>query len=122
MAGVAGAHESTLTIIATHDLLAVHTECVYSPALILGGRTIVRQRINITLPEETIAVIDRLAKKVGVNRSRFLDQAARYYVQAMGKSSLKKLLVEGAIVRAKENRAIAEDWFPADAEAWARLR
>ncbi|MBI1851504.1 MAG: ribbon-helix-helix protein, CopG family [Planctomycetes bacterium] len=82
----------------------------------------VRQRINITLSEETIAVIDRLAKKAGVNRSRFLDQAARYYVQAMGKSSLKKLLVEGATVRAQEHRAMAEDWFPADAEAWARLR
>ena len=80
------------------------------------------QRVNVTLPEETIALIDRLARKVGVNRSRFLDRAARYYVRAVGRSNLKKLLKEGARARAEENLRTAEEWFPADAEAWDRLR
>jgi metal-responsive CopG/Arc/MetJ family transcriptional regulator len=81
-----------------------------------------RQRINVSLPRETIEVIDRLAEKAGLNRSQFIDRAARHFVESVGRSSMRKLLAEGARVRAKESLALAEEWSAADSEAWARLR
>ncbi len=68
------------------------------------------QRVNITLPEETLSLVDQIAEKG--NRSRFIDQAIRYYVDAMSKARLKKLLKEGAIARAERDLKLAEEWPP----------
>lgn len=43
------------------------------------------RRINITLPEETVRLIDRVAAKG--DRSRLIDEAVRHYVQKTGLSS-----------------------------------
>jgi len=67
------------------------------------------QRVNITLPEETLSMIDRVAERG--DRSRFIDLAIRYYVEAMGKAKLKKLLKEGATARAERDLRLAEEWF-----------
>ncbi len=74
------------------------------------------QRVNITLPEETLNLIDRVAEKG--DRSRFIDLAIRYYVEAMGKAKLKKLLKEGAIARAERDLRLAEEWFTLEEEGW----
>lgn len=74
------------------------------------------QRINITLPEETLSLIDRVAAKG--DRSRFIDRAIRYYVESVGKAKLKKLLKEGAIARAQRDLRLAEEWFSLEEEAW----
>jgi CopG family transcriptional regulator/antitoxin EndoAI len=74
------------------------------------------QRINITLPEETIDLIDRVTNKQ--NRSGFIDQAVRYYVDAIGSANLRKRLKEGAIRRAERDLRLAEEWFSLDEEAW----
>lgn len=74
------------------------------------------QRINITLPEETLGLIDRVAVKG--NRSRFIDQAIKHYVDAVGKANLKKQLKEGAIKRAERDLRLAEEWFPVEEELW----
>ena len=66
------------------------------------------QRINITLPKETIRMIDRIAMKG--NRSALIDQAIRAYVRSVGRKNLKKLLTEGARVRAERDLAIVEAW------------
>lgn len=76
------------------------------------------QRINITLPEETLTLIDRVAEKG--DRSRFIDLAIKYYVEAMGKAKLKKLLKEGAIARAERDLRLAEEWFNLEEEAWQK--
>jgi CopG family transcriptional regulator/antitoxin EndoAI len=76
------------------------------------------QRVNITLPEETLSMIDRVAEKG--DRSRFIDLAVRYYVEAMGKAKLKKLLKEGAIARAERDLRLAEEWFTLEEEAWQK--
>lgn len=76
------------------------------------------QRINITLPEETLILIDRVAEKG--DRSRFIDLAIKYYVEAMGKAKLKKLLKEGAIARAERDLRLAEEWFTLEEEAWQK--
>ena len=76
------------------------------------------QRVNITLPEETLSMIDRVAERG--DRSRFIDLAIRYYVEAMGKAKLKKLLKEGAIARAERDLRLAEEWFTLEEEAWQK--
>ncbi|MGH9853265.1 MAG: ribbon-helix-helix domain-containing protein [Blastocatellia bacterium] len=78
------------------------------------------QRINITLPEETLGLIDRLAKTG--DRSRFIDRAIRYYVEAVGKANLKSLLKEGAINRAERDLRLAEEWFTLEEETWPKGR
>jgi len=76
------------------------------------------QRINITLPEETLGLIDRIAEKG--DRSRFIDRAVKYYVEAIGKSKLKKLLKEGAVARAERDLHLAGEWFALEEERWPK--
>lgn len=72
------------------------------------------QRINITLPDETLTLIDRLAQKG--NRSRFIDAAVRHYVAAIGKAGLKKQLKAGAMARAARDLNLAEEYFRLEEE------
>ena len=74
------------------------------------------QRINITLPEDTLRLLDRTV--TAVSRSRFIDQAIKHYVQTQSKKRLRTLLKEGAIARAERDLAVAEEWFPVDGETW----
>jgi CopG family transcriptional regulator/antitoxin EndoAI len=74
------------------------------------------QRVNITLPEETLRLIDRVASKG--DRSRFIDAAVRYYVESIGRASLRKKLKEGAVRRAQRDLDIAQEWFDLEEELW----
>jgi CopG family transcriptional regulator / antitoxin EndoAI len=78
--------------------------------------TAVNQRINVSLPEETLRLLDRVARKG--DRSRLIDEAVRYYIDDKGRSGLKKRLKEGAIRRAARDLQLTEEWFPLDEEAW----
>ncbi len=78
------------------------------------------KRVNVTLPEETIRLIDRSANHG--NRSRFIDEAVRHFVRSRGRTRLRRLLEEGAEQRAARDLAIAEEWFPADQGAWRKRR
>ena len=75
-----------------------------------------QQRINITLPEETLGLIDRVTRKG--DRSRFIDRAVKHYVGTIGRANLKKRLKEGAIKRAERDLRLAEEWFTLEEEAW----
>ncbi len=44
------------------------------------------RRINITLPEETIRSLDRVAKKG--DRSRLIDEAVRRYIREVGRTNV----------------------------------
>lgn len=74
------------------------------------------QRINITLPEDTLRLLDRVAGKG--DRSRFIDAAVKHYVNAMSRARLRKRLKEGAIKRAARDLSLAEDWFALEEEIW----
>jgi len=74
------------------------------------------QRVNITLPNETLRLIDRVTRKG--DRSRFIDAAVRYYVEAIGKAGLKQRLKEGAVARAKRDLSLAEEYFALEEEGW----
>ncbi len=64
------------------------------------------KRINITLPEETVALIDRVVEKGA--RSGLIDSAIRHYIEQVGKGNLRKSLKEGAIRRAERDLSLAE--------------
>jgi CopG family transcriptional regulator / antitoxin EndoAI len=85
-----------------------------------GGFTIMRKRVNITLPEETLELIDRVTEHG--DRSRFIDEAVKHYVEQRGRTNLRKQLKEGAIRRAQRDLALAEEWFTLDEEAWQGAR
>jgi CopG family transcriptional regulator/antitoxin EndoAI len=78
--------------------------------------TAVNQRINVSLPEETLRLLDRVTDKG--DRSRFIDQAVRYYIDKKGRRELKKRLKEGAIRRAARDLQLTEEWFPLEEEVW----
>lgn len=78
------------------------------------------KRINVTLPEATVKLIDRVTRKG--DRSRFIDQAVKRYVEEVGRENLKKRLREGAIKRAERDLSLASEWFALDEEAWQRSR
>ena len=78
------------------------------------------KRLNVTLPEETIRLIDRSAHRG--NRSRFIDQAVRYFVRDRGRTELRRLLKEGAQQRAARDLVLAEEWFSLDEDAWQSRR
>jgi CopG family transcriptional regulator / antitoxin EndoAI len=85
-----------------------------------GGQVAMQRRINITLPEETLDLIDRVAQPG--DRSRFIDEAIKHYIEEIGRGNLRKQLKEGAIRRAQRDLALAEEWFTLDEEAWQAAR
>lgn len=78
------------------------------------------RRLNITLPEETVRLIDRAAKKG--NRSRFIDEAVKHFITTARRTALRKQLQQGALRRASRDLALAEDWFPLEDELWHKGR
>ena len=78
------------------------------------------KRINIMLPEKTLAVLDRVASKG--NRSRLVSDAVLHYVETHGKQSLRQQLKAGYTANADESLKIAAEWFPLEEEAWQNSR
>ena len=74
------------------------------------------KRINIILPDTTVAVLDRVATKGA--RSRFIDRAVRHYVETQGRQSLRERLKAGYSANAERDLAMAAEWFPLEEEAW----
>ncbi len=74
------------------------------------------RRVNVTLPEETIQLLDRVAEKG--DRSRLIAEAVKHYIQSTGRAALRKRLKQGAIRRADRDLHLAEEWFKLEEEAW----
>ncbi len=72
------------------------------------------RRINITLPDETIRLLDRVARKG--DRSFLISEAVQHYVKSVGKERLRRLIKEGALRRAERDRSLAEEWCGADVD------
>ena len=77
-----------------------------------------QQRINISLPEETVRLIDRLTSKG--NRSRLIEAAVGHYVRSLGKTRLRRKLTQGYRKLSQSSLEIAAEWFPADEDAWQK--
>jgi metal-responsive CopG/Arc/MetJ family transcriptional regulator len=80
----------------------------------MWSQTSMHQRINVTLPKETIKLMDRVSKKG--DRSRLINEAVRHFIETVGLTNLRKRLKEGASARAERDLEIAEEWFSADSD------
>ena len=70
------------------------------------------RRLNISLPEQTVELIDRVAGKG--RRSALIDRAVVRYVQEQSRANLRKQLADGARARADRDLQLAEEWFPVE--------
>lgn len=77
-----------------------------------------QKRINISLPEQTVRLLDRVAPKG--DRSRLIDTAVRAFIKRAGRAQIRKSLAEGYRQSAEEDLEIAADWLAADKEAWQK--
>ena len=78
------------------------------------------RRINVTLPEETVKLIEHVSRKGG--RSRLIDLAIKRYITEIDRANLRKKLKEGALRRAPRDQKLAEEWFLLEDEAWQGTR
>jgi CopG family transcriptional regulator/antitoxin EndoAI len=67
------------------------------------------RRINITLPDEAVRLLDRVASKG--DRSRFIAEAIKHYVTQAGRAKRRRQVREGALRRAERDRVLVRDWF-----------
>ena len=74
------------------------------------------KRLNITLPEQTVRLMDRVAGKG--RRSSLIDRAVRRYVKEEARANLRKQLAESYKANADMDLQLAEDWFPLEEQAW----
>lgn len=74
------------------------------------------QRVNISLPQGTLRIVDRIVGKGG--RSRLINEAVCAYVAKRTRTKLRRLITEGAKRHAARDLEIAEEWFPLEEEAW----
>lgn len=74
------------------------------------------RRLNITLPEDTIRLIDTVTEKG--DRSRFINEAVQYYIKQKASNNLREQLKEGAIQNAERDLKLAEEWYDLEEETW----
>jgi metal-responsive CopG/Arc/MetJ family transcriptional regulator len=74
------------------------------------------KRINVILPDETVAVLDRVTTKG--SRSQFISRAVLHLVETQAKANLRDRLKSEALANAQRDLAIAAEWFPLEEEAW----
>jgi CopG family transcriptional regulator/antitoxin EndoAI len=76
------------------------------------------KRINITLPESTVRLMESVAGKG--DRSLLVDEALKQYIRGVTRKSLRKRIKEGSVRRFERDRALAEEWFLIDEEIWPK--
>ena len=76
------------------------------------------KRINIILPETTVAVLAQVAPRGG--RSRLIDQAIKQFVATHSRQHLRAQLRQEALPNAERDLAMAAEWFPLEEETWQR--
>jgi len=72
-------------------------------------KSVVSERINITLPKQTLLLIDEVAERG--SRSRLIDSAVHFYIAHKKRTHVQKEMKEGAIVRATRDRALVRELF-----------
>ncbi|MBV8844344.1 MAG: hypothetical protein JO307_16175 [Bryobacterales bacterium] len=76
------------------------------------------KRINVILPADTVAVLDRVARKG--NRSALIDRAIRHYVKSQSRQNLRRRLKQEALSHAERDLRMVAEWFPLEEEVWQR--
>jgi len=78
------------------------------------------KRLNITLPVETVRLMDRVAGKG--RRSSLINHAVWRYLKEETRVNLRKQLAESYKLNAEIDMQMAEDWFPLEEQAWQHGR
>ncbi|HEY4504528.1 MAG TPA: hypothetical protein VJI73_02020 [Candidatus Paceibacterota bacterium] len=76
------------------------------------------QRINITLPRQTLSLVRRVSKPG--DRSRLIDHALLYYLNKTHQIRVRKELIEGYRSNSQTNREMAKIWRPLEEEVWQK--
>ena len=76
------------------------------------------KRLNITLPVETIDLVDQMVKKG--DRSRCIDEAIKRYLNEVDKENLREQLKEGYMAWAEQDLETAAEWSPLEEEIWQK--
>ena len=81
-----------------------------------------QQRVIFSLPPELVADVQRYASKLrGGNKSGFVADALRSYIDHLHKARHTAKLRKAYATSAQAGLAITRQWEALDAEAWARL-
>ena len=89
---------------------------VYHKSVVLKATARAYERLNISLPRETVSLLDRVTTKG--NRSRFIDEAIREMAKGRTRTQLRKLLEEDGRVHRDRDLQVVEEWAAADTDAW----
>ena len=81
-------------------------------------KTTTKQRVDITLPPQTLRLIEQWGEE---NRSAFINDAVRSYVQRLQRARLRKKLKEGYQATALDDLRTADEWDRLGEEAWELL-
>ncbi len=76
------------------------------------------KRLNITLPESTVALLETVADKGA--RSTFIDTAIKSYIKQTEQEALRENLKNGAIARSRRDVSLTEEWFDIEEELWQK--
>ena len=79
---------------------------------------IVHKRLNITLPESTVELLESVADKG--ERSVFIDVAIKTYIKNLRQENLREGLKAGAIARSQRDLSLTEEWFDVEEELWQK--
>ncbi len=74
------------------------------------------QKISITLPEQTAYLIEQMTDEM--NRSRFVEDAVKYYIEHVGKIRIREHLKQGAVRRAERDLRITREWNDLEDNTW----
>jgi CopG family transcriptional regulator/antitoxin EndoAI len=76
------------------------------------------RRINVILPDATVAVLNQVASKGA--RSRLISNAVLHYVRTQSGKNLRQRLKQGYLANADRDLEIAKEWFPIEEEVWQK--
>lgn len=84
----------------------------------LGGRQLSSaKRIMISLPKKLLHEVDGLVQRDNSNRSEFIRQAMKLYIQERKKRLIRDMMQRGYMEMARINLNIASEAFVAEEEA-----
>lgn len=75
------------------------------------------RRIMISLPEQLLQEVDGVVQRENSNRSEFIRQAMKLYLNEKKKRIIREMMQQGYMEMAKINLNIASEAFEAEEEA-----
>jgi metal-responsive CopG/Arc/MetJ family transcriptional regulator len=80
------------------------------------------ERVIFTLPRSLAGEVEEYARLLrNGNKSGFVADAIRSYIDYFRKRRHTELLRQGYAASAEQSREIAQEWEPLDNETWAKL-